>query len=293
MNDWTIPDGVSTFDCGGYPIAYVERGSGHTVVLVHGSLGDYRAWAPQLDALSDAYRMIALSQRHCFPEPWDGNGDGYSIEQHASDLLRFVEWLGVPVTLLGFSRGGVVATEAVRSRPDLFASLVLVEPGLFSLLSTDGRPFEDPATAAAASAAELISGGDLEGGLRCLIDSAGGAGAWDNVPEERRALRRANAWTLVGQARERRPRLSSTDLKPLQMPIMLCAGERGMARYKEILDAIQACLPHAERVTIPGAGHVMNATHPDAFNAVLRSFLKRREGRGLHTTHCRPRAWSR
>jgi len=278
MNEWTIPEGVSTFDCDGYPIAYVERGDGHAVVLVHGSLGDYRSWTPQLDALSEGYRMIALSQRHCFPEPWDGSGEGYSIEQHASDLLRFVESLGVPVTLLGFSRGGVVATEAARARPDLFANLVLVEPGLFSLLSTDGRPVDDPATAAAAKAAELISGGDVDGGLRYLIDFAGGTGAWDNTPEERRALRRGNAWTLVAQGRERRPQLSCADLKPLQMPIMLFGGERGTAGFKAVLDAIQACLQHAERVTIPGAGHSMSATHPDAFNAALRAFLDRRAG---------------
>lgn len=273
MSVWTIPEGVSTFDCDGYPIAFVERGSGHAVVLIHGSLGDYRSWVPQLDALSNGYRVIAMSQRHCFPERWDGEGDGYSIDQHASDLMRFVESLGVPVTLLGFSRGGVVATEVVRARPDLFANLVLVEPGLFSLLSTDGRPVDDPATAAAGKAAELISGGDVDGGLRYLIDFAGGPGAWDNTPEERRALRRGNAWTLVGQARERRPRLSCADLKPLQMPIMLIAGERGTAGYKAVLDAIQACLPHSERVTIPGAGHSMSATHSDAFNEALRAFL--------------------
>ena len=278
MSAWTIPEGVSTFDCDGYPIAYVDRGSGHTVVFVHGSLGDYRSWAPQLEALSDGYRVIALSQRHCFPEPWDGSGEGYSIAQHASDLVRFVEWLGVPVTLLGFSRGGVVAIEAARSRPELFANLVLVEPGLFSLLSTDGKPLEDPATAAAMKAAELIRGGDVEAGLRCLIDFANGAGAWDAALESIRARVRSNAWTLVGQARERRPQLSGADLKSLRMPTLLLDGERGVARYKRVLDAIQACLKSSERVTIPGAGHPMSATHPEAFNATLRAFLDKHAG---------------
>jgi pimeloyl-ACP methyl ester carboxylesterase len=275
MSAWTIPEGVSTFDFDGYPIAYVERGSGHTVLFVHGSMGDYRSWAPQLEALSDRYRVIALSQRHCFPEPWDGDGGGYSIDQHASDLLRFVEWLGVPVTLIGFSRGGVVAVQAARSRPDLFGNLVLVEPGLFSLLSADVRPVDDPATAASRSAAELIRGGDVEGGLRRLTDFAVGVGAWDTVPEARRARMRDNAWTLVGQARERRPQLTCADLTPVKMPVLLVGGECGTEGAKMVLDSIQRCLPSSERVSIPGARHAMSATHPEAFNAALRAFLDR------------------
>jgi esterase len=39
---WAIPDEVMTVSVGGYPLAYRETGSGEPIVLVHGSLGDYR-----------------------------------------------------------------------------------------------------------------------------------------------------------------------------------------------------------------------------------------------------------
>ncbi|MCL4747047.1 MAG: alpha/beta hydrolase [Burkholderiaceae bacterium] len=157
---------------------------------------------------------------------------------------------------------------------DFFAVLVVAVASLPAVsVPCDGRPFEDPGTAAAAKAAELIRIGDVDGGLRYFIDFAGGAGAWDATPQARRALRRSNAWTLVGQAREHRPQLSCADLKPLKMPILLFGGDRGTARLKGVLDAIQACLPTSERVTISGAGHSMSATHPEIFNTALRAFL--------------------
>ena len=48
---WPLPPGVKTFAVNGYPMAYVEHGAGVPIVLVHGTNGDYRSWAPQMEAL--------------------------------------------------------------------------------------------------------------------------------------------------------------------------------------------------------------------------------------------------
>jgi pimeloyl-ACP methyl ester carboxylesterase len=65
---------------------------------------------------AEQYRVIAISLRHYFPEPWDGRGDDFSILQHADDLAEFTRKLELgPVHLLGHSRGGaVVLNVAVR-----------------------------------------------------------------------------------------------------------------------------------------------------------------------------------
>ena len=42
--EWPLPPGVKTLPVNGYPMAYLERGSGPTLVLVPGSLNDYRYW---------------------------------------------------------------------------------------------------------------------------------------------------------------------------------------------------------------------------------------------------------
>ena len=103
---WELPPGVKSAVINGYPMAYVERGSGPTVVLVHGALNDYRYWSPQLDTLTSRYRVVAVSLRHYYPEPWKGEGK-FSIAQHSQDLAAFIERLGAgPVDVVGWSPGG-------------------------------------------------------------------------------------------------------------------------------------------------------------------------------------------
>lgn len=50
---WSIPSG--------YPIAYRDAGKGVPLVLVHGSLTDYRVWQSNIDVFSAKHRVIAAS----------------------------------------------------------------------------------------------------------------------------------------------------------------------------------------------------------------------------------------
>jgi pimeloyl-ACP methyl ester carboxylesterase len=52
-----------TVDC--YPIAYAEAGSGTPVVMVHGTLGDQRSFAGQMEAFGAQYHAVSISLRHC------------------------------------------------------------------------------------------------------------------------------------------------------------------------------------------------------------------------------------
>ena len=59
----TSTDTIRTSRVNGYDFAYAERGAAVPVVLVHGSLNDYRSWAAQMAPLGERYRVIALSSR--------------------------------------------------------------------------------------------------------------------------------------------------------------------------------------------------------------------------------------
>lgn len=127
----------------GYEMAFVERGTGAPLLLVHGTLGDCRTWALQMEPFGAHYRTIAVSLRHCWPERWDGDGDDFTVQQHTKDIAAFIAALGAgPVCLLGHSRGGHIAFRVAQTYPDLVRRLVLVEPGgaLDASLEPLGRP---------------------------------------------------------------------------------------------------------------------------------------------------------
>jgi esterase len=69
---WELPVATKALRVNGYDMAYVERGTGQAIVLVHGSLLDYRYFTGIMEPLSAKYRVISVSLRHYYPEPWDG-----------------------------------------------------------------------------------------------------------------------------------------------------------------------------------------------------------------------------
>jgi pimeloyl-ACP methyl ester carboxylesterase len=267
---WDLPAGVTSLEANGYPIAFVERGTGPTVVLVHGAINDYRTWAPQMDALASRFRVVAISLRNYYPEPWKGDGE-FSLSLHAKDVVAFIERLGAgPVALVGWSRGGTVAVDAARLRPDLVRKLVLMDPALFALLPP--APGEDPRIQRAKATHEYFKRGDMEGGLQFFVDGINGPGSWKALPEPQRALRRENAWTIVGQLGDVEA-ATCPDVSRLGMPLLLMEGEQSPPLFKRMRAAAQQCLPSAKFVAIPKAGHQMHQMNPAGFNAELIRFL--------------------
>lgn len=261
---------IQTVPVNGYSMAWVEDGTGVPVVLVHGTLADYRYWSPQMGPLAEHCRAIAVSLRHHHPEAWDGVGSTYTCDQHVDDLAAFLEAVAnEPVHLVGHSRGGQVALRMALAHPHLVRSLTLADPAV-----SDGRTAADtPAAAQRRAAIERIRTGETEAGLEAFVDTVSGPGIWQKMNSRRKQYARDNVRTLIGQADDASGQVGDALLAELELPLLLIGGEKSPPPYPDVIARIAACVPGAAVAQIPGASHSMNAEHPAAFNRVLLDFI--------------------
>lgn len=267
---------MRTHEVEGYSLAYETRGEGPPLLLVHGSLIDYRAWAAQMDAFGARFRTLAVSLRHCYPERWDGNGGDFTIERHARDLTILLDALAPGgAHLVGHSRGGTVAIQVALMRRDLVRRLVLADPGGLEALLPDTP--QGCATAQESSAMfdrlrDLLALGDATTAARTFVDALGGPGAWDRRTAEQQQMLLDNLAT--GPHCAQRPRFTRQVLAGLPGPLLLVTGERSPSRYRLMLEALRdARADRPDLVVIPHAAHAMNRENPSAFNQAVLRFL--------------------
>lgn len=268
----------------GVDLTYIEQGTGEPVVLVHGSLGDFRDWSEQIAAFSARYRVIALSRRYHWPNATPNPGDEYSIADHVDDLAAFIETLGIaPARLIGDSYGALTVLTLAASRPGLARMLVLGEPPLFPWLreSGDGTVLFDGFTAGAWDPADRARRrGETEAMVRLFIDGVIGPGTFERIPPPDRAAMLENAPELAAELQSQAvslyPTLTCDDVSRIDVPVLLLNGEVSPRLFGIVQDMLAACLPAVERRTIPNASHGMQSGNPGAYNETVFAFLGRR-----------------
>ena len=273
---WPLPDGVTWESVNDYALAYVERGAGVPVVFVHGSGMDYRYFAPQMEPFGEHHRAIAVSLRHCYPEPWRGGGE-FSLDQHALDLTTFIRQVtSEPVHLVGYSRGGTVSLYAARLAPDLIRSLTFVEGGTGMQTFAPEEPvLRDLYARVMQTLASRLSSGDVDGGLASFADFVSGPDSWDKWPQSVKGFFRDNAWTLAAASRYTLSPFSCADALALDLPVLLVGGGSSPPQFGSILDRLQPCLRRAERVVVSNASHGMSRTNASEFNSLVLGFVAR------------------
>ncbi|MBF5011028.1 alpha/beta fold hydrolase [Burkholderia pseudomultivorans] len=260
----------------GISLPYVERGGGAPMVFVHGSLCDYRYWDPQLAALSAHYRCIAPSLSHYWPAVEAGIQDEFGWQNHVDELAEFIDALDLgPVHLVGHSRGGSVAFNVARQHPHLVRTLTLADPG--GPLQRDGVREEAKLPAAAMAlrtrAVDLIDSGSVEAGLEMFVDSVSLPGAWKKSTSRFRTMAIDNASTLPKQLRDPLPAYTQHAAAAIACPTLLIDGQRSPKMFRNNVETLAQWIGNAQRQTVAGASHGMNAASPAVFNRYVHEFV--------------------
>lgn len=252
--------------------SFATLGHGPPVVLLHGSGGGARTFAPQLESLASlGFRAIA----------WDMPGYGQSapiepygfkgLAERGAALIEALAPLtgGAPVALVGHGLGGMVAQELVLRRPDLVRQLVLVA-SVAAVSADDGYgrhvaqalawldEGRDMGWIAAERVPRLIGPGALASGVRLATHCQ----ATVPAPTWRRAL-------LALAGFDRRAALAH-----IAVPTLLVAGELDPLAPPPVLRAMAAQISGAHSERLAHTGHLPQLERPQAFDRLLLPFLR-------------------
>jgi pimeloyl-ACP methyl ester carboxylesterase len=263
----------------GTSLTYVEAGNGAPVVLVHGSLGDYRTWIGEMDDFAARYHVIAYSLRYHYPNQWN-DGPAYSVQVHVADLVALLQTLNLgPVHLVGHSYGGTMAILVAKEHPELVRTLVLAEASLGGLVAgnEEAKPQLAQVSATMKAAQGLVQNGQSEQAAVTFFDFVNEpGGGFNGMPEFYQNGIRQNAHTIKPMlASPPPPSFTCDDAKTIVVPTLLIQGEL-THKFRKLVNAeLQRCMPNATVVAVAGAAHPLEMINPKGFNEVVLQFLAR------------------
>lgn len=240
---------------------------GEAIVYIHGVGSTAAIWDYQLQALGDRYRNFAIELRGNGAAKHDPDPAVISREGFARDVLAIADAENIArFHLVGCSLGGVVSFELWRRAPDRIASMTIV--GSFAKYPKSSE--------AVASIVDAVSGVEsLETFARARVEKILPPGASPRRFEE----------TIAQMARKSLPcYLASTratwtgdyraELHSISVPTLVVCGELDPIAPVPLSEEIAAGIPEAQLEIVAGAGHVVNADAPAAFNTLLTNFLE-------------------
>jgi 3-oxoadipate enol-lactonase len=242
-------------------IAYDVRGSGPAVVLLTGSNLDRRMWDREAVWLSQSHTVVRYDLR--------AHGQSDTATKPFSmlgDLIELLDTLEIKqATLIGLSAGSTIALDAALEIPDRVERIVLSGPAPSGYVSKVTPPFV-PNLMAALKAGEFKKIPDI------LLATPVFASTPEAQPLVRQMVIENDRLWSVNRALMQAPKPAFDRLESVRVPTLVLVGEHDLWQ-SEPAEIIARRVPYARIVRVPGGGHLLNLTSPQAFEAAIRSFL--------------------
>jgi pimeloyl-ACP methyl ester carboxylesterase len=289
MGESTSSIGVPVYEGGAVRLFYEEKGEGQPVVLVHGTVSDYRAWSAQTAALSSSFRTIAYSRRYARPNERIGNISDSTVQNNAGDLESLIRGLGLErVHLVGHSYGGFIAAYFAKEHPDLISSLTLINAVVASVLVTGSSAaatislfLKSPSVALSArrfvkvtnATVRAIDSGEVSAAEKLFVRAVQNDRS-DLPPKPKvfSGMIADNAGTLK-EVTAPFPPLTVNQVKEIKTPSLVVWGELSAPWDSKISEILSKTIPGCESTKIPGAGHFCQLEKPDEVSERIRAFM--------------------
>ena len=259
----------------GMSFGYVDLGSGPPVILIHGSISDYREWSKQLEALAKHHRVIAYSRRYHWPNSPPGKDADATVPRQAADLAAIIKSLRLaPASIVGHSYGGTVALFLALQHPELVRTLVLLEPPVPGVLvnTPESEGLVKESQAVRDEMKQAFASSDAERIVRTYLARVA-PGEFDNAPPETRNVYRANVPAFRLDFTSPRPSLSCEDIQRIAAPALVLTGGRSPMGLQQMAAGVAHCLKGGNILRFPQATHHMQLDHPQEFNDAVLAFL--------------------
>jgi pimeloyl-ACP methyl ester carboxylesterase len=251
---------------------YVEQvGEGPDVLLLGGLSDPVESWQPQLDMLSDRYRLTALDNRGAGRTPLPE--EPLSVPMMADDAAAVLRALDIPAAhVAGFSGGSLIAQELALRNPELVRSLVLMStfarPDVY--LSSASRFFDWLADVAPSERAMMEAfflwvytpRAHENGMVGQIIEEA----LVYPHPQSAEAFQAQLAGFMSHDALDRLPQITA--------PTLVLAGEVDIMTPPRFGRAVAEAIPGARFEVMPGEAHQPFQEVPDEWNARVEAFWR-------------------
>lgn len=250
--------------------------TGEPLILVHGSWVDHHTWDFVVQGLAENFRVVTYDRRgHSQSEKPPGQG---FAREDVNDLAAMIDHLELtPAHVIGNSFGAIITLKLATHRPELFKTMIVHEPPLFTLL--EDQPESSKALQIVreriTAVANLLELGKNQEGAELFVETiAFGPGAWRTLPTQLQHTFIYNAPTWLDEIKDDDSlRLQLNKLMNFSAPVFLSQGETSPPFFPAVIDVIGATLPNTRRNTFAGAGHVPQITHPVEYVDTVRRFI--------------------
>jgi pimeloyl-ACP methyl ester carboxylesterase len=273
-------------DTTGGRIYVLVEGDGEPLLLLHGWALDHRMFAPQIEALSDRFRLVVPDRR----------GFGRSeappdLAREPGDVERILDTLGyADAHLLGMSQGGRIALRFATLFPKRVRSLLLqgapVDGLDIDVPAGERVPMAEYAALAKAGRLDEVRKRWLAHPMMCVGD---GHEAESRLLHTILADYEGRDLASVESGEVAFDRDVPGAMSRFARPALLLTGAHETPSRRRHAEALLEQMPVCSEVVFPNGGHLCNLTEAASYNAAVAKFCaavdraSRRSGRSANS----------